>query len=217
LIEDRQRQIRSKHEEMVSKWENESLKAAHDKPLDVRWVSHCVGEVLGKDAVVVNEYDNGMRENMGFSPGSYFGVPHSGYLGWGVGTALGFKLAKPDTTVVATVGDGSYIFAVPSACHMLSASLNLPILVIIFNNQGYAAVKHATLGAHPEGWANRTNNFPLSQLPPAPGYGKICEVFGGYGEDVTDPDQVRPALERALNVISREKRQVVLNMALAVP
>jgi acetolactate synthase-1/2/3 large subunit len=217
LIEDRQRSLRSKHEEMVSKWKTESQKGAHAKPLDFRWVSHCVGEVLGKDAVVVNEYDNGMRENMGFSPGSYFGVPHSGYLGWGVGTALGFKLAKPDTTVVATVGDGSYIFAVPSACHMLSASLNLPILVIIFNNQGYAAVKHATLGAHPEGWANRTNNFPLSQLPPAPGYGKICEVFGGYGEDVTDPDQVRPALERAMNVVSREKRQAVLNMALAVP
>jgi acetolactate synthase I/II/III large subunit len=217
LIDARQRSLRSKHEEMVNKWNTEAEKAAHAKPLDVRWVSHCIGDVLGKDAVVVNEYDNGMRENMGLSPGSYFGVPHSGYLGWGLGTALGFKLAKPDSTVVAAVGDGSYIFAVPSACHMLSASLNLPILVIIFNNQGYAAVKQATLGTHPDGWAKRTNNFPLSQLPSAPGYGKICEVFGGYGEDVTDPDQVRPALERAMNVVLREKRQAVLNMVCAAP
>lgn len=51
---------------------------------------------------------------MGLAPGSYFGVPHSGYLGWGLGTALGLKLAQPDSTVVATIGDGSYIFAVPS-------------------------------------------------------------------------------------------------------
>ena len=215
-IDARKRLLRSRHEHLVKKWETESLQGAHAKPLDFRWVSHCVGEILGKDAVVVNEYDNGMRENMGLSLGSYFGVPHSGYLGWGVGTALGLKLAQPDSMIVATVGDGCYIFAVPSACHLLSASLNLPILVIIYNNQGYAAVKQATLGTHPDGWASRSNSFPLSRFHPAAEYGKICEAFGGYGEEVTDPEQVRPALERAMNVILREKRQAVLNMVCAV-
>jgi acetolactate synthase I/II/III large subunit len=216
LIDARKQLLRKKHEQLVNNWKTESLRGANAKPLDFKWVSHCVGEVLGKDAVVVNEYDNGMRENMGVSPGSYFGVPHSGYLGWGVGTALGFKLAQPDSLIVATVGDGSYIFGVPSACHLLSASLNLPVLVIVFNNQGYGAVKHATIGTHPDGWASRTGSFPLSRLHPAAAYGKICEAFGGYGEDVTDPDQVRPALERAMNVILKEKRQAVLNMVCAV-
>jgi acetolactate synthase I/II/III large subunit len=215
LIEARQQSLRSKHEKMVENWEAEAQRGAGAKALDIKWVSHCVREIVGEDAVVVNEYDNGMRENMGLSPGSYFGVPHSGYLGWGLGTALGLKLAQPDSTVVATIGDGSYIFGVPSACHMLSASLNLPILVIIFNNQGYAAVKQATIGTHPDGWASRTDTFPLSQLPPAFDYSKICEVFGGYGEEVTEPDQVRPALERAMNIVLREKRQAVLNMVCA--
>jgi acetolactate synthase-1/2/3 large subunit len=89
--------------------------------------------------------------------------------------------------------------------------------VIIFNNQGYAAVKQATLGIHPNGWACRTDTFPLSQIHPAFDYSKICEAFGGYGEEVTDPDQVRPALERAMDVLLREKHQVVLNMVCAVP
>ncbi len=217
LVEARQQLLRSKHDEMVANWEADALKVANAKPLDMKWVSRCVREVVGKDAVIVNEYDNGMRENMGVSPGSYFCVPHSGYLGWGVGTALGFKLAQPGSTVVATVGDGSYIFAVPSACHMLSASLNLPILVIVFNNQGYGAVKQATLGIHPDGWASRTENFPLSQLPLGFHYSKICEIFGGYGEEVTDPDQVRPALGRAMNAVVREKRQAVLHMVCARP
>jgi acetolactate synthase I/II/III large subunit len=215
-IDARKRLLRSKHEHLVKKWNTESLQGAQAKPLDFKWVSNCVGEILGKDAVVVNEYDNGMRENMGLSPGSYFGVPHSGYLGWGVGTALGFKLAQPDSMIVATVGDGCYIFGVPSACHLLSASLNLPILVIIYNNQGYAAVKQATLGTHPDGWAARTDSFPLTRLHPTAKYEKICEAFGGYGEEVTDPNQVRPALERAMNVILKEKRQAVLNMVCAV-
>lgn len=215
-IDARQRRLRSKHEDLVHTWKTESLRGAHAKPLDFRWVSHCVREIVGKEAIVVNEYDNGMQENMGLLPGSYFGVPHSGYLGWGMGTALGLKLAQPDSTVVATVGDGCYIFGVPSACHLLSATLNLPILVIIYNNQGYAAVKHATLGTHSDGWAYRTNSFPLSRLHPAAEYSRICEAFGGYGEEVTDPDQVRPALERAMKAILTDKRQAVLNMVCAV-
>lgn len=216
VIDARNRLLRSRHEHLTKKWEADSLAGAYGKPLDMRWVSHCVSEVLGNAAIVVNEYDNGMRENMGQTPGSYFGVPHSGYLGWGVGTALGLKLARPDSMIVATVGDGCYIFGVPSACHLVSASLGLPILVIIYNNQGYAAVKQATLGTHPDGWASRTNSFPLSRFSPIPEYGKICQAFGGYGEDVTDPGQVRPALERAVTAVLKEQRQAVLNMVCAV-
>ncbi len=40
---------------------------------------------------------------------------------------------------------------------------------------------------HPEGWAVRTNQFPLSELPLTAHYEKICEAFGGYGERVEDP------------------------------
>jgi acetolactate synthase I/II/III large subunit len=217
LIRDRNETLRCEHEKLVEQWEAISLKGAHDKPLDFRWVSHVVGETLRDRAIVVNEYDNGMKENMGLEPGSYFGVSHAGYLGWGLGTALGVALAKPDAVAVATVGDGSYIFGVPSAFHLASASLNVPILVIVYNNQSYGAVKRATLDVHAAGWAAQTNTFPLSRLEPTPDYEKICDAFGGYGEKVTEPDQVRPALDRAIHAVVKEKRQAVLNMVCAVP
>ncbi|NQU15956.1 MAG: hypothetical protein HQ561_17515 [Desulfobacteraceae bacterium] len=38
-------------------------------------------------------------------------------MGWGVGAALGAKLAAPEKTIIATVGDGSYLFSVPTTCH----------------------------------------------------------------------------------------------------
>jgi acetolactate synthase-1/2/3 large subunit len=145
------------------------------------------------------------------NPNTYFGLPHAGYLGWGVGAALGVKLALPDRTVIATVGDGCYLFSVPSVCHFVSSAYEIPVLTIIFNNQCWSAVKQATRSVHPDGWAARSHHYPLSDLKPAGHYEKICQAFGGYGERVESPEEVGPALERAIHVVRHEKRQAVLN------
>jgi acetolactate synthase-1/2/3 large subunit len=204
--------LKEGHDQLVKGWQQGAQEASGDSPIDPRWVSHNVNRILGDDGVVVNEYDNSMKEYAGQRAGSYFGSSHGGYLGWGVGAALGIKLAHPEQTVVATVGDGSYMFAVPSACHFVSEAYQIPILVIVYNNQCYFAVKRATRAVHPEGWAVRTNQFPMSELPVTAHYEKICEAFGGYGERVEDPEQVGPAIERALRVVRQEKRQALLNV-----
>ena len=41
-------------------------------------------------------------------------------LGWGTGAALGVKLAAPEKTVIATVGEGAYMFGCPTAAHFVS-------------------------------------------------------------------------------------------------
>jgi acetolactate synthase-1/2/3 large subunit len=216
-IASRRERLRKTHDDLVRGWQESAQKAASDRPIDPRWVSHSVNRLLGEDGILVNEYDNSMKEYAGQRPGSYFGSPHAGYLGWGVGAALGIKLACPEQTVVATVGDGCYTFAVPSACHLASEAYQIPILVIVYNNQCYFAVKRATRAVHPEGWAVRTNQFPLSELPVTAHYEKICEAFGGYGERVEDPEQVGPAIERALRVVRQEKRQALLNVVCKHP
>jgi acetolactate synthase-1/2/3 large subunit len=129
-----------------------------------------------------------------------------------VGAALGVKLAHPEQTVIATVGDGAYIFSVPTAAHMVSATYDLPILVVIFNNEEWGAVRKTTESLFPDGWAKKTDAFPLSSLKPSPAYEKIVAAHGGYGERVESPDQVRPALQRALTAVRDERRQAVLNV-----
>lgn len=208
----RRKRLKEIHDGVVKGWIDEASKGASKSPIDFNWVSYNVNQVLQENSVVVNEYDNGMRPFMGQGPGSYFCSPHAGYLGWGVGAALGIKLGRPESDVIATVGDGSYMFAVPSACHFVSNAYRLPILVIVYNNQCWGAVKGATRALYPDGWAARTNNFPMSDLKPTAEYEKICEAFGGYGERVEHPDQIRPALERALHAVRVEKRQAVLNV-----
>ena len=211
-ITSRRERLQKIHDDLVRGWQASAQNTASDRPIDPRWVSLNVNRMLGEDGILVNEYDNSMKEYMGQRPGSYFGSPHAGYLGWGVGAALGIKLARPKQTVVATVGDGCYMFAVPSSCHLVSELYQIPILVIVYNNQCYFAVKRATRAVHPEGWAVRTNQFPLSELPVTAQYEKVCEAFGGYGERVEDPEQVGPAIERALRVVTQEKRQALLNI-----
>ena len=208
----REKKLQELHGSLMHNLEQNAQKAAGEAPIDTSWISHNVNQVLGDDTIVVNEYEHAMKEQPNLLPGRYFHTPHAGYLGWGLGAALGAKLAAPHDTVIATLGDGSYVFGVPSACHGVSAMHQLPILIILYNNQRYEAVKRATRITHPKGWAVRTDNFPLSDLATTARYDKICEAFGGYGEQVDHPDQVKPALDRALAVVRNEKRQALLNI-----
>ena len=121
-------------------------------------------------------------------PGSYFGFPPSGGLGFGLPAALGAKLAHPDRTVVATVGDGSYLFANPPACHHVSEALGLPILTVVMNNGRYNAVHKTTTMVYPTGHAARANEMPLTSLEPAPDYAMLVRASRGHGERVEDPE-----------------------------
>ena len=94
------------------------------------WLNHCLREVVDRDTIVINEYSFRQEYCPLETPGSLFGVSAAGGLGWGFPAALGAKLASPDKTVVAVLGDGAYMFANPTACHHVSQTQNLPTLTV---------------------------------------------------------------------------------------
>ncbi|MFI5338698.1 MAG: thiamine pyrophosphate-requiring protein [Candidatus Methylomirabilales bacterium] len=211
-VSSRSAALRAEHDAQREAWRSAALATQGDSPIDFDWLSWCIGEVAGEDTILVNEYDLRLTQVPRDRPGTFFSHSPAGCLGWGVGAALGVKLARPDRTVIATVGDGAYIFSVPTAAHMVSATYDLPILVVIFNNECWGAVRKTTEGLFPKGWAKKTGVFPLSDLKPSPAYEKIVEAHGGYGERVEKPEQVGPALRRALKAVREEGRQAVLNV-----
>jgi acetolactate synthase-1/2/3 large subunit len=204
--------LRAEHEGQRSAWRSGALAAQAESPVDFDWLSRCIGEVADGETVLVNEYDLRLTQVDRDQPGCFYSHSPAGCLGWGVGAALGVKLAQPGKTVIATVGDGAYVFSVPTAAHMVSAAYDLPVLVVIFNNGCWGAVRKTTAALFPKGWAAKTGNYPLSDLTPAPAYEKIVETHGGYGERVDQAEQVRPALQRALKAVREERRQAVLNV-----
>ncbi len=181
-------------------------------PITKTWLSHCLNEAKPDDAIVVNEYW-AMRQYLHFDrPGSFFSLPPAGGLGWALPAALGMAMTHGDRTVIATLGDGAYIFCNPSACHQVASAYGLPVLTIICNNGKWGAVEQATMGMYRNSSAGRAFSIPLSGLSPSPAFEKYCEASGGYGEKVTSREQLPAALARALKVVRDERRQALLNV-----
>jgi acetolactate synthase I/II/III large subunit len=192
-------------------------KAAHDSgarknPLDPAWVSHCIGRAKDPRTIVINEYTLFPEQCAFDEPDLYFGSSSASGLGWGAGAALGAKLARPEGSVVAVVGDGAYMFSNPAAVHHASALHELPVLFVVMNNSMWGAVERSTRAMYPDGRAAKSNDPPFVQLKRLPAFERICEAAGGYGERVEDPAALPAALARAMAVVTNEKRQALLNV-----
>jgi len=179
-----------------------------------KYLSACINQVLGDDSLLVNEYPIVLEEMTLREPGRYFGNPSAGGLGWGMGAALGAKLASPDKTVVCAVGDGAYMFGNPTAVHYVSEAMRLPVLFVIANNARWAAVHRSTLSTYPKGHASAMKEPPFATLEPSPRFEHVVQASGGHGERVTEPKDLLPALKRAMQVVRNEKRQALLNVCI---
>ena len=126
-----------------------------------------------------------------------------GGLGMGLGTALGVKFAHPDRTVVMLIGDGSFYYNPVVAAFGACQEHALPMLVVMFDNAGYFSQKGDVVREFPQGWAVRTKKFAGTSIVPRPDYPALARAFGGYGEQVEAPREVRAALERGLQAVSK--------------
>jgi acetolactate synthase-1/2/3 large subunit len=185
-------------------------------PMSAEWLSLCLGRAMGDDAVVFSELGvvTGMMELAG--PNRVFSNPHSGGLGWAMPAALGAQLANRDRLAIACIGDGSYVFANPVACHQMAEALGLPILTIIKNNGMWNAVRRSVVNAYPQGAASKLNTMPLTSLEPAPDYLKIAEANRAYTDRVEHGHDLPDALEMAIKVIREERRQAVLDVSISI-
>jgi acetolactate synthase-1/2/3 large subunit len=185
-------------------------------PMTKAWVAKCVGEaVKDYDATVLCELGCPLDHVRPIEHGSWRDLPHSGGLGWSLPTGMGMKLAEPERLIVSTMGDGSYMFANPVACHQIAEAYAIATLTVILNNQEWFAVRRAALGMYPQGHAAKANQMPLTALSPSPEFARIVEASRGYGQTVTDPTELPKALARGIDVVMNEKRAAVINVMVA--
>lgn len=181
-------------------------------PMSAAWVGRCLARAIGEDGVVFAELGVDPAQLARTRPGSWFNHALSGGLGWALPAALGAQLADRDRLVVATVGDGSYLFANPVACHQVAAANRLPVLTIVLDNGMWNAVRKSTLAVYPDGQAARANRMPLTALEPRPDHAAICTACGGWGRRVREGAALPEALAEALRVVREERRQALLQV-----
>jgi acetolactate synthase I/II/III large subunit len=122
-------------------------------------------------------------------------------LGASLGLALGVKAAAPDKLVVTFIGDGAFNYNPVLAAFGLMQEYGLPTLTIVFDNRGYTSMKSRHLSFYPDGWAAQTGIFYGAEITPGPDYGAVARMYGGHGEQVAQPDAIRPALQRAIEAV----------------
>ena len=213
-FDDRRKKIAGEHQAMWRRIEDSIDAVKSEKPMSPLWVSKCIGDVMDEKTIVVNETVTSRLADVIHlnRPGSQFGTPLAGHLGWGLGAAIGIKLAAPDATVIAAEGDGSYMFCAPTACHFTAQKYQIPFLTVIYNNQAWNASLNAARGLFPDGVAQRTRNFPGTDLSPSPKFELTAQACGAYAKRVEQPEELPSALQRALKVVKEEKRQALLNV-----
>jgi acetolactate synthase-1/2/3 large subunit len=212
LVEARRAKLAVDRAAQRERWA-ETLKRGRDMtPMSAAWITHCIDQVKGEDGILIKESPVTFEHIRFNKPGTMFSIGAAGGLGWGLGTALGVKAASPDKLVICTCGDGAYMFGNPIPAHYVSAAEKLPMLTIVFNNQMWGAVKRNTREVYPDGFAAKSNREPLTYFDPQLDFSKAVEVAGGYGETVSDPADMPKALERAVKVVTGEKRQALLNV-----
>ncbi|OBH56364.1 hypothetical protein A5685_08220 [Mycobacterium colombiense] len=183
-----------------------------DAPITAVAISAALGDLLDEDDIVFNEYVSTYCLLRRTKPGTYYFLPASGGLGWGLPAALGAQYAARDRTVVATLGDGAYMFANPAACHHAAAKHDLPVLTIVANNSNWTAVDMATELVYPDGTAVSSGEDRFSNLSPSPDLAAYCIASGGHGATVHRRSELVGALKEALRVVRDERRQALVDV-----
>ena len=175
-----------------------------------------VGELLRRalpdDALVVSELGPPIGSGAPPHPNTWMTPPFSGGLGFGVPAALGAKMADPRRTVVAAVGDGSYIFANPVACHQVAEALSLGILVIVLDNGCWNATRRAALNMYPDGAAARQDKPVLTDLEPSPDFAMIAAASRAASWTAPDEAGFALALDAALRHIEATGHQALIRV-----
>ncbi len=210
-IEQRRRSLTAIRETRRAQLDAQYVRVRDQTPIHPIALTRAIDRIKG-DAILINELGVQIDHLNLTALGTYFQQSAAGGLGWGLGAALGIKLAAPQRFVIAVVGDGSYMFGNPTPAHYIARAYDLPVLFVVTNNRGWASVRSETRAMYPDGDASQANQMPLVDLQPTPRFEAVVTASDGYGERVERPEQLAPALERAVQAVKVEKRQALVNV-----
>ena len=179
--------------ELKEEWMQEWLPKLtnNEAPINPYRVVAELNQLVDKEKVVITHDAGSPRDQItafweSTAPLSYIGCGKTTQLGYGLGLAMGAKLAEPEKLCINVWGDAAIGFT--GMDFETAVRENIPILSILFNNFSMAI----ELPIMPVS----TEKYRSTDI--SGNYADMAKAFGGYGERVTDPNEIVAALERGI-------------------
>ncbi len=197
-IAERTKIIAAERRAMVGAFERKVLAEWDNTPISGTRLMAEIRDAIAPGTRIVDDcwsYSAILRRTIPFAElRSYQRARGGGSIGGGLPTALGAKLASPDRPVVCISGDGSAMWSIQSLWN--AAHYDIPVTFVILSNGAYRQVRIMKTKLMGEGVKGRNLGTVLS--PPDIDFCKIAEGMGIAARKVTDPSDLKAALEEAL-------------------
>jgi benzoylformate decarboxylase len=195
----------------------------NDRPISWDRLGCELDRALDPDAIVVPElaetswlgpHENAALAQITFAPDgrSRIGRTMGSALGWGVGAAIGVKLAQPNRQVVALQGDGGFMFGQAESLWTM-ARHEVPVIVVVFNNRSYNGPRNKILRASTR-QAETGKDMTCWLGNPDVSFADVAKGFGVRAETLVAPEEIVPALRRAIDS-TREGRPYLIDAIVA--
>ena len=184
----------------ASQWDGDELdeirrKASEDirdlAPLQVELIETIRAELDDDAIMVAGTTEVAYWGHLAFpvlKPRSYLTSSYFATLGYAFPTALGAKVGNPNRQVVATIGDGGFMYASSELSTAVQEGINL--VTLVFNN--------GLLGASRADQMNRYRGRAIGTELLNPDFAQLAEVYGALGIKLADRRELGPALHDAL-------------------
>ena len=202
LNEKLEQQLSGEWQDKIAQWkEKHPLSYGANGKLKPQFIIEQIYEVTRGDAIIVTEVgQNQMWAAQYYKytrPRTFISSGGLGTMGYGLPAAIGAQVGCPDSVVIDIAGDGSIqmnIQELATAVHY-----NIPVIVVILNNNFLGMVRQ---------WQEifYDRRYSYTEIT-GPDFVKLAEAYGAVGLRVTEPNEVKPALKKAIEA----KRPVLID------
>lgn len=196
---ERGQQRGAKHVEVRAALRKQVESERDQRPITPNTLMSAIGEVLPADIAVVEEAvttTDFLLQRLGILQNTDGYFAHRGWaLGWGLGCAIGVKLAWPERPTLAILGDGAAMYGIQGL--WTAARYNIPVTFVVCNNSQYRILKD---GARMLGMpaAQQGNFLGMDLTPPAIDFVKLSQSLGVEAVRIEEPDALAAAVRESL-------------------
>jgi thiamine pyrophosphate-dependent acetolactate synthase large subunit-like protein len=216
-VDGRRKTLAGQHEEIRARWQTELKRRWDERPIAPPRLAHEVWEVIKKeDWLLVAGAFRGWPSRLWTwdRPGLFLGGYGGGGLGYGPGASVGAAIPYrgTDKICVNLQRDGELLYT--SSALWTAANTGVPLLTVMTNNRTYYNdEEHQEKIAIARGRPPENKVVAMRMEKPPVDFANLARSLGVAGDGpVTEPDQIRPAIERAIKIIKEEKRPALVDV-----